>query len=151
MGLSPAAPFYGKSLLSVWGSQWSYYTGLYEDNLTQLIVGQFNSTFLNTGNTLKNYSLTSSSSWSIAISQLSYNSTNYMKNTSSSNSTNEIQYAKFDFTNDTLIIPNNTYKNLTSIFQSKVKGLICNSTSTTQCYYNGICSDISSSFSPLSF
>ncbi|MFS8159891.1 MAG: pepsin-like aspartyl protease [Candidatus Roizmanbacteria bacterium] len=43
---------------------------------------------------------------------------------------------------DSITITTKTYTSVVSYFTSTGAGLICNSTTVTGCYYNGLCSDI---------
>jgi hypothetical protein len=97
----------------------------------------------NSNATMYGYSLTSSSSWSIFISQFNYGSTAFINSAIalSNNNTNEITSAQFLLESDSITVPPKSFVALSSNL-TQAGFVLAAATNTFS--YNGLCSDKSS-------
>ena len=153
LGLGLGAVKTGSSVLSQLGGQWSYYTGPYANNKTMLTIGDWNTNLLIPNTTFNFYNVVANyTNWSLPVTMFSTNNSLQLplvNVTASAQAKLDIQYVLFNYMQDSIILPNKTFKNLTNMMANLAKQLLCNNTAFNGvCYIPGVCSDFVNSFTP---
>jgi hypothetical protein len=155
IGLGLGATKFGNPVLQQLGGQWSYYTGPYLTNKTLLTIGDWNTNLLMPNTTFNFYNIVNGfTNWSLPVTQFTYNNTlqvPLLNVTIAAQAKLDIQYVNFNYMQDSIVLPNKTFKNLTTLITNQVKNLICNSSMFGgACYLPGVCSDFINNFTPIS-
>lgn len=114
--------------------QWSVYMGDFISNKTSVYLGTYNSALL--GSNLTWYNVTPGyTTWTL-------NSTAFKFNNHSFFNQSETALVHFNVWSSVITLPTTTYAKVTANLTSLISGLVCNSSFTGGCYYNGMCDTI---------